>query len=40
MGHIMEVLPKFRVLGISYTSQDARMVTLDSIQITPSDGNA
>lgn len=49
MSHIMEVLPKFRVLiekleeikkeivkqsGISYTSQDARMVALDSIQIS------
>ena len=49
MGHIMEVLPKFRILiekleevkkevvkqsGISYTSQDARMVALDSIQIS------
>lgn len=49
MNHIMELLPKFRVLiekleeikleivkqsGISYTSQDARMVALDSIQIS------
>lgn len=51
MNHIMEILPKFRVLiekleeikkeiinqsGISYTSQDARMVALDSIQISVS----
>jgi predicted oxidoreductase (fatty acid repression mutant protein) len=49
MNHIMELLPKFKVLiekledikheivkqsGISYTSQDARMVALDSIQIS------
>lgn len=49
MSHIMDVLPKFRLLiekleeikkeivkqsGISYTSQDARMLALDSIQIS------
>ena len=49
MNHIMEILPRFRVIieklevikkeviqqsGIDYKSQDARMVALDSIQIS------